>query len=74
MLCNICPRKCNIDRSKNIGFCYEKDTVRISRIAPHLYEEPPISGKKGSGTLFFAGCNLRCVFLPFCLPPVARQR
>ena len=62
MLCNICPRKCNIDRSKNIGFCYEKDTVRISRIAPHLYEEPPISGKKGSGTLFFAGCNLRCVF------------
>ena len=62
MLCNICPRKCNIDRSKNIGFCYEKDTVRISRIAPHLYEEPPISGKKGSGTVFFAGCNLRCVF------------
>ena len=62
MLCNICPRKCNIDRSKNIGFCYEKDTVRISRIASHLYEEPPISGKKGSGTVFFAGCNLRCVF------------
>lgn len=61
-LCNICPRKCNIDRSKNIGFCRENNVLRISRIAPHFYEEPPISYKNGSGTIFFTGCNLRCVF------------
>lgn len=62
MLCNICPRKCNIDRKEHSGFCRESQTMRISRIAPHFYEEPPISGKNGSGTVFFAGCNLRCVF------------
>ena len=60
--CNICPRKCNIDRLQNKGFCGEGQTMRISRIAPHFYEEPPISHKNGSGTVFFAGCNLRCVF------------
>lgn len=60
--CNICPRKCNIDRSQSKGFCKEGNALRISRIAPHFYEEPPISYKNGSGTVFFAGCNLRCVF------------
>ena len=60
--CNVCPRKCNIDRSQSVGFCREGDTMRVSRIAPHFYEEPPISYKNGSGTVFFAGCNLRCVF------------
>ena len=60
--CNVCPRKCNIDRSQNIGFCGEGQAMRISRIAPHFYEEPPISYKNGSGTVFFAGCNLHCVF------------
>lgn len=61
-ICTTCPRKCNIDRSKNTGFCHEGDALRISRIAPHFYEEPPISHKNGSGTVFFTGCNLRCVF------------
>ena len=61
-LCLACPRKCNIDRKKSIGFCHEGNTMRISRIAPHFYEEPPISYKNGSGTVFFSGCNLRCVF------------
>ena len=61
-ICNICPRKCNTDRSVTQGFCREKSSMRISRIAPHLYEEPPISYKNGSGTIFFCGCNLRCVF------------
>ena len=61
-ICTTCPRKCNIDRSKNAGFCHEGDALRISRIAPHFYEEPPISHKNGSGTVFFTGCNLRCVF------------
>ena len=60
--CSICPRKCNIDRSSAKGFCREGDTLRVSRIAPHFYEEPPISYKNGSGTVFFTGCNLRCVF------------
>ena len=61
-LCNICPRKCNIDRTTSLGFCQSGNTMKISRIAPHFYEEPPISGKNGSGTVFFSGCNLRCVF------------
>lgn len=61
-LCNLCPRKCNIDRSQKLGFCGEGDAVRIARIAPHFFEEPPISCEKGSGTIFFCGCNLRCVF------------
>ena len=60
--CDICPRKCNIDREKSIGFCGVGNTLRVSRIAPHFYEEPPISHKNGSGTIFFSGCNLRCVF------------
>lgn len=61
-LCNVCPRKCNIDRAKNQGFCREGNIMRASRIAPHFYEEPPISHVNGSGTVFFSGCNLRCVF------------
>ena len=61
-LCRICPRKCNIDRSQSTGFCREGDLMRISRISPHYYEEPPISYKNGSGTVFFSGCNLHCVF------------
>ena len=62
MICNICPRKCNIDRSSARGFCGEDETLRVARIAPHHFEEPPISGTRGSGTVFFSGCSLRCVF------------
>ena len=62
MLCSICPRKCNIDRTKGRGFCGESDRIRVARIAPHHFEEPPISGTRGSGTVFFSGCSLRCVF------------
>ena len=61
-LCNLCPRKCNIDRKSLQGFCKAGDAMRIARIAPHMFEEPPISYKNGSGTVFFCGCNLRCVF------------
>lgn len=60
--CNICPRKCNADRTTRLGFCQSGEKMKISRIAPHFFEEPPISGKNGSGTVFFSGCNLRCVF------------
>lgn len=61
-LCNICPRKCNIDREKTHGFCSETNDIRVARIAPHFFEEPPISGTRGSGTVFFSGCSLKCVF------------
>lgn len=60
--CNICPRKCNIDRSKSNGFCRADDKIHVSRVGLHMWEEPSISGERGSGTIFFTGCNLRCVF------------
>ena len=61
-LCNICPRKCGADREKALGFCRAPKEILLSRAALHRFEEPPISGTRGSGTLFFAGCNLRCVY------------
>lgn len=62
MICNICPRKCNIDREYQTGFCQSPDVFRLSRAALHYWEEPCISGKNGSGAVFFSGCNLKCVF------------
>lgn len=62
MICSICPRHCNVDRSVNLGFCQSPDNFRVARAALHFWEEPCISGKKGSGTVFFSGCNLKCVF------------
>ncbi len=61
--CNVCPRHCGIDRSNtNRGYCGQTDTIRIARVAPHYWEEPFLSGEKGSGTIFFCGCNLRCCY------------
>lgn len=61
--CYLCPRMCGVDRAANgRGVCRQGDTVRISRAALHMFEEPPISGTRGSGTVFFSGCSLRCVF------------
>lgn len=60
--CNICPRKCNIDRTKNVGYCRVNNKVKISLASIHNFEEPCISGENGSGTIFFTGCNLRCVY------------
>ena len=65
MLCDICPRACKIDRSKQTGFCGQSGKVKISKVMFHHYEEPIISGEeksKGSGAIFFAGCNLKCCF------------
>lgn len=62
MICNICPRKCNIDRAVSHGYCGESDSVRLARAALHMWEEPCISGDRGSGAVFFTGCNMRCVF------------
>jgi len=60
--CYICPRRCGAVRSEKNGFCASPAEAMISRAAPHFGEEPCISGTRGSGTVFFSGCNLRCVF------------
>ena len=60
--CELCPRKCGIDRSNNVGFCGVTNTIKIARAGLHYWEEPVISGDKGSGTVFFSGCNLKCVY------------
>lgn len=65
MKCNLCPRRCNIERSSKLGFCGQTEKLRISKVMLHHYEEPIISGEekaKGSGAIFFTGCNLKCVF------------
>ncbi|MBR6039038.1 MAG: radical SAM protein [Clostridia bacterium] len=62
MECNICPRNCKIDRTVAAGFCGCSSVVRIARAALHFDEEPSISGTRGSGTIFFSGCNLKCIF------------
>lgn len=64
MLCNICPRNCSAQRTetKGNGYCCCGTKARIARVAPHFGEEPCISGTKGSGAVFFSGCNLKCVF------------
>ena len=61
-MCNLCPRKCNTDRSKQKGLCGADNTIKVARAARHFWEEPCISGKSGSGTVFFSGCALGCVF------------
>lgn len=62
MICNQCPRKCNVDRSKTVGRCGVGENFKLARASLHFWEEPCISGKNGSGTVFFSGCNLGCVF------------
>lgn len=62
MICSICPRHCNIDRNCTTGYCKSGESFRVARAALHFWEEPCISGKSGSGTVFFSGCNLRCVY------------
>ena len=62
--CDLCPRKCGAVREElaGDGFCGEGLTARVARAAPHMWEEPPLSGQRGSGAVFFSGCNLRCVY------------
>lgn len=60
--CNMCPRKCNIDRDKAIGFCKNTRTLKINKLMKHYWEEPIISGSNGSGAIFFSGCNLQCIY------------
>lgn len=62
MKCNLCPRNCNVDRSINKGYCGQTDKIKVARASLHMWEEPCVSGERGSGTVFFSGCGLRCVF------------
>lgn len=61
-VCHLCPRNCGVNRNLSTGFCGADGSIRVARAALHPWEEPCISGENGSGTIFFVGCNLRCVF------------
>ena len=60
--CTLCPRRCGVDRSEKTGFCGMGEMPKVARAALHFWEEPCISGARGSGTVFFSGCTLRCAF------------
>ena len=62
MTCTLCPRSCGADRASRPGFCGLGEDMLIARIAPHLWEEPPVSGQNGTGAVFFSGCTLRCIY------------
>ncbi len=65
MKCNLCPRNCGIDRTQTFGFCSTPQDIYVAKIMLHHWEEPIISGPQncsGSGAIFFAGCNLKCVY------------
>ncbi len=61
--CELCPRRCGVDRAAgDVGVCGETGQLMVARCALHFWEEPPISGDAGSGTIFFSGCPLRCAY------------
>ena len=64
MNCSICPRKCNINRSISSGFCLSPNHLVVSKVMLHHFEEPILTAEneKGSGAIFFSGCNMRCVY------------
>ena len=61
-ICNLCPRECNVDRGLGkTGFCKVPNQIKVARAGLRFWEEGCISGSEGCGTVFFSGCNLRCV-------------
>ena len=62
MKCNMCKRNCNIDRNIKTGFCNANNNIKIAKYMLYHYEEPCISGSKGSGAIFFSNCNLKCIY------------
>jgi len=60
--CNLCPRKCNVDRNNSLGYCKSTTEIKLALASLHQWEEPCISGGNGSGTIFFSGCVLDCCF------------
>ncbi len=61
-ICNQCPRQCGVNRETGVGFCGVPEQIKVAKAFLHMWEEPCISGTKGSGTVFFSGCNLKCVY------------
>lgn len=60
--CNLCPNQCSVNRQNELGYCKSFENLKIAKYSLHHYEEPIISGTNGSGTVFFCGCSLKCVF------------
>lgn len=61
--CTLCPRNCLVNRNNgNLGFCKAGNKIKIAKAYLHMWEEPPITGENGSGTIFFSNCNLRCLY------------
>lgn len=60
--CMLCPRKCGINRYKEKGICGANSKIKLAYYSLHMWEEPPISGKNGSGTIFFSNCNMKCIY------------
>ncbi|NLM40027.1 MAG: radical SAM protein, partial [Firmicutes bacterium] len=60
--CALCPRECRVDRTEEKGYCQAGVELKVSSFGPHFGEERELVGRTGSGTIFFAHCNLRCVF------------
>lgn len=72
--CNLCPRNCMVNRAEGkTGYCLSDNKIIVARAALHMWEEPCISGKTGSGTVFFSGCSLRCVYCQNFEIAAARQ-
>ena len=61
-MCELCPRRCNVDRVKQLGFCRADKNLRVALVSLHKWEEPCLIGSGGAGTIFFSHCNLKCVF------------
>ena len=62
MKCELCPRRCRVDRVKNFGFCGAGENLRVALVSLHKWEEPCLVGERGAGTIFFSHCNLKCVY------------
>ena len=61
--CILCPRECNVDRKQGkTGYCGQTNKIYVARAGLHMWEEPCITGKNGSGTVFFCGCSLKCIY------------
>ena len=60
--CELCPRRCRVDRVKNLGFCGAGENLRVALVSLHKWEEPCLVGENGAGTIFFSHCNLKCVY------------
>ena len=60
--CELCPRRCRVNRTKGVGYCGAGEKVRVALVSLHKWEEPCLSGETGAGTIFFSHCNLRCVY------------